>query len=222
MLKQRVRIRFRKVGDLRWIGHRDLARTLERIFRRAELVLATSQGYHPKPRMTFPSALPLGMEGWNEVVEIQLAQPTDLIEMVTRLNTESVEGLEFLRACVIPASAPTPQVASCVYRIQLDEGPYEEVRFRVAEVLAAPFWPVHRAARNAVLNLKDHVWQISALEGELRFRLRPSEIGGPTAREVLESLGLGNFEKDGGVIIREDVILADQESEALPAAFPQA
>jgi radical SAM-linked protein len=222
MFKQRVRIRFRKVGDLRWIGHRDLARTLERIFRRAHLVLATSQGYHPKPRMTFPSPLPLGMEGWNEVVEIQLAQPTGLPEMVARLNRESVQGLEFLRAFMIPASAPTPQVACCVYRIRLNEGAYEEVRSRVAQVMDSAFWPVQRVSRNTVLNLRDHAWEISAVEGELRLRLRPSEAGGPTARDVLESLGLGNFEKDGGVIVREDVILVDEASEVLPPPLPQA
>ena len=37
MIRQRVRIRFRKEEDLRWISHRDLIRVFERLFRRADL-----------------------------------------------------------------------------------------------------------------------------------------------------------------------------------------
>ncbi|HBO42708.1 MAG TPA: hypothetical protein DD670_01970 [Planctomycetaceae bacterium] len=62
-VRQRVRIRFSKQGDLRLIGHRDLVRVMERLFRRAELPLGMSQGFHPKPRMSFPTALALGIGG---------------------------------------------------------------------------------------------------------------------------------------------------------------
>ena len=46
MSRQRVQIRFRKHDDLRFIGHRDLLRTLERLFRRAGLKLRMSEGFH--------------------------------------------------------------------------------------------------------------------------------------------------------------------------------
>ena len=74
MVRLRVRIRFSKQGDLRLIGHRDLMRCLERVFRRAGLALGFSQGFHPKPRMTFPLALAVGIEGLDEVMEVELAE----------------------------------------------------------------------------------------------------------------------------------------------------
>ena len=61
MVRHRVRIRFRKQDDLRWIGHRDLMRCCERWFRRAGVALRRSEGFHPKPRMSFPSALAVGI-----------------------------------------------------------------------------------------------------------------------------------------------------------------
>ena len=70
--RHRVRIWFRKAGDLRFISHRDLVRTWERIFRRAELQLSRSEGFHPKPRMSFPAALAVGIAGTHELVEIEL------------------------------------------------------------------------------------------------------------------------------------------------------
>ena len=44
-------------------------RCLERLFRRAGLALSFSEGFHPKPRMTFPLALAVGIEGVDEVME---------------------------------------------------------------------------------------------------------------------------------------------------------
>jgi hypothetical protein len=74
MVRLRVRVRFSKQGDLRLIGHRDLMRCFERLFRRAGLRLRFSEGFHPKPRMTFPLALAVGIEGTDEVMELELAE----------------------------------------------------------------------------------------------------------------------------------------------------
>ncbi len=74
MVRLRVRVRFSKQGDLRLIGHRDLMRCMERLFHRAGLPLSFSEGFHPKPRMTFPLALAVGIEGNDEVMELELAE----------------------------------------------------------------------------------------------------------------------------------------------------
>ena len=79
-------MRFCKQGDLRLIGHRDLMRCLERVFRRAGLPLAMSQGFHPKPRMTFPLALAVGIEGIDEVMELELAESYTAEEVLGRLS----------------------------------------------------------------------------------------------------------------------------------------
>ncbi|MBC7337876.1 MAG: DUF2344 domain-containing protein, partial [Clostridia bacterium] len=92
-VRQRVRIRFSKTGDLRFIGHHDLVRTLERLFRRAELPLAFSQGFHPKPKISFPLALALGLEGRNEVLELELTEALSTDEILARLQRATVPGL---------------------------------------------------------------------------------------------------------------------------------
>ena len=92
MVRQRVRMRFCKQGDLRLIGHRDLMRCLERLFRRAGLPLAMSQGFHPKPRMTFPSALALGIEGVDEVLELELTESPPAEELLQRLTPHAPPG----------------------------------------------------------------------------------------------------------------------------------
>ena len=73
--REKFRILFRKDGPLRFISHHDLLRCWERLLRRAELPLRFSQGFHPKPRLSFPIALSLGAIGAQEILEIELVIP---------------------------------------------------------------------------------------------------------------------------------------------------
>src|SRR6185437_7478693 len=93
MVRHRVRIRFRKEGDLRLIGHRDLARAWERIFRRAGVALRMSEGFHPKPRMVFASALAMGVIGVDEALDVELALPRSADELLAALLARLPEGL---------------------------------------------------------------------------------------------------------------------------------
>ncbi len=72
MVRRRVRIRFSKSGMLRYLGHRDFVRAIERLLRRAGVVPAMTEGFHPKPKMSFPLALAVGIEGWDEILELEL------------------------------------------------------------------------------------------------------------------------------------------------------
>jgi radical SAM family uncharacterized protein len=66
------RIRFAKVGRAAFLGHLDLVRLLARSLRRADLPLAMTRGFSPKPRMAFGPALGLGVPSLGELVDIDL------------------------------------------------------------------------------------------------------------------------------------------------------
>src|SRR5579859_4762447 len=61
--RDKVRLRIRKDGSLRWLSHHDLLRTFERMLRRSGLPFRSSQGFHPHPRIVFALSLPLGVIG---------------------------------------------------------------------------------------------------------------------------------------------------------------
>ncbi len=102
MVRPRVRIRFCKQGDLRLIGHRDLMRCLERLTRRAGLGLALSEGFHPKPRMTLPLPLAVGIEGEDEIMEVELTELPEGEELSPRLARQAPPGLTFRSVEVLP------------------------------------------------------------------------------------------------------------------------
>jgi radical SAM-linked protein len=66
----RVRLRFAKVGKVRWTSHRDVARMWERALRRIRLPLAYTQGFSPRPKVSFGLALSTGHESVAEYLDI--------------------------------------------------------------------------------------------------------------------------------------------------------
>ena len=72
----RVRIRFVKLGKIRWTSHRDVARMWERAFRRVQLPVAYSAGFSPRPKVSFGLALPTGHESVAEYLDVELADQT--------------------------------------------------------------------------------------------------------------------------------------------------
>ena len=67
--RSRVRVRWAKLGRLVALSHLEAMHTLLRAIRRAGLPVAYSQGYHPKPRVSFGPALAVGIESRAEFIE---------------------------------------------------------------------------------------------------------------------------------------------------------
>ncbi len=89
---------FAKTGKARVLSHLEMVSVFQRAMRRADLPIAYSQGYNPKPRISFGDALPLGLESRAEEMQVILRQPVEAAEICRRLNDELPTGLEVLKA----------------------------------------------------------------------------------------------------------------------------
>ena len=85
---QRLRFRFTKCGDLRFIGHLDLMTLLVRAFRRARISMAYSQGFNPSPKLSMASPLSLYMESTGEVSELELSKREDVLDFKAKVNEQ--------------------------------------------------------------------------------------------------------------------------------------
>lgn len=122
-LRIRYRVRFGKTGLLRWIGHTDLAKLWERLGRRAELNFSMTEGFHPKPRIAFPSALALGVESLDEVVEIELAEELTPGELLQRLIADNQPGLTMRSVTRLPEGFGKAQLMLSEYIVTPPENP---------------------------------------------------------------------------------------------------
>ena len=102
----KVRLRFAKRGDLRLVSHHDLLRCLERMLRRAQIPIALTQGFSPRPKITFALALGLGIESLCEVVDLELAEPLEPTELLERLKAVAPPGFDWTDARPVAAGCP--------------------------------------------------------------------------------------------------------------------
>ncbi len=217
-----VRLRFVKLGRVRWTSHRDVARMWERALRRARVPLAYTEGFSPRPKLSFGLALPTGCESVAEYLDVTLAEPVEPAEMVERLGPLLPDGVDPTAAAPVPPGSPSLQqaVTSCSWEIDVN-ATEPELRTAVERVLDADELPVQRERkgrldtddlRPAVLSLSTTVTAAGAvtLLAELATHprgVRPTELGQVMAVE----LGLARrttqwIERDGS---REEPLVAD-------------
>ena len=92
----KARIKFRKYGIMRFIGHLDVMRYFQKAMRRADIPIAFTGGYSPHMIMSFAQPLGIGITSDGEYLDIELTAPVDSREAVKRMNEECVEGIEII------------------------------------------------------------------------------------------------------------------------------
>lgn len=209
-IRQRVRARFAKQGDLRFIGHQDLARAIERLLRRCGVRLSMTEGFHPRARLSFPLALAVGISADDEIVEMELAEEVDVARLAEQLSAHAPPGLSFRDVELIAAGTRKAVAESITYCLPIPTERCEQAAAKVAEFLAAATWPISRPGRRAPLDLRGDVLELKLGEKELCFRLGVTHEGMPRPREVLEALGLSDLEQQGYILTRAAVTLREQ------------
>ena len=127
--KIRVRVRFSKTGDLRYLSHRELMTAIIRAMRRADIPVAYSQGFHPSPRVSFGPPLNVGMSGKREYFDMELRPGLGINDMKETLNRLLPEGLSIHDMGLIPEGEPSLQSFISRYEYEIicpDTKPMED------------------------------------------------------------------------------------------------
>ena len=93
----KVRIKFTKVGALRYVGHLDFMRTFQKIIKRSGVLAVFTRGFSPHMIMSFASPLGVGLESLGEYVDFEMAyrDPYELTKIeLQRMNQLNIENAE--------------------------------------------------------------------------------------------------------------------------------
>ena len=136
-MKKKIRLKFRKVGELRFLSHLEMAHLFYRASKRADLPLCFSEGFHPMPRIIFATALPVGMESLAEVLDVECEGSITPSEVMEKLNRTLPPGIEIAEAEEVPlffhlSSLPHPSVYWIPLEPLLSK---EEVNLRIKKAL---------------------------------------------------------------------------------------
>jgi radical SAM-linked protein len=167
-----VRLRFTKRGKVRFISHRDVARAFERAFRIEQLPLAFTQGFAPRPKVSFGLALSVGYESDAEYLDVLLAEPASLGAVAGRLSGALPEGIDVTGIVALAARAPALQESVTAVRYEVTvtgaDGRVvgaDEVAAVVDRALTRPALPVIRIrkGREVTEDLRSIVRAMSVL-----------------------------------------------------------
>ena len=104
----KTRLAYTKKKEARYIAHLDLTRVFDRALRRAQIEVNYSEGFNPHPKISFGPPLPVGVEGVQEYVDIDLKEPesisreTCLKEAVGKLQKQLPEGVGLIGCGIRP------------------------------------------------------------------------------------------------------------------------
>ena len=104
----KIRIKFRKYGVMKFIGHLDMMRYFQKAMRRAEIDIAYSEGFSPHQIMSFAAPLGVGITSDGEYLDIEVHSTRSSIESVKALNDTMVEGVEIVSYRMLPCAISVP------------------------------------------------------------------------------------------------------------------
>ena len=212
---QRLRLTFSKMGPTRFIGHLDLARTMERVLNRAKIPVTYTQGFNRRPRMQMASALPLGFTSDCEIIDILLDEVVAPDRIKEMLLAKMAPGIILHTVEEVPINDPALQASTvtAVYTVTpLDPIDASALQQTIDDLLASETHMRERARgkRRKPYDLRPLIEEIRLEETadaptiHMRLALQEGKTGRPD--EVLYALGLDPADTR---IHRTQIILAD-------------
>lgn len=193
----KIRIKFRKYGNLKFIGHLDLQRFFQKCVRRAGIDVAYTAGFSPHQIMSFAAPLGIGLESNGEYMDMEVCSFSGSADTVRRLNEAGVEGIEVLSAKVLPEGAGNAMasVAAAGYTIHFREG--REPDFNWKEKLETFF------QKESIFITKET--KKSTMEMDIRPGIYAWKLDGDALYLLVDASSAGNI-KPGMVV---DAFLAE-------------
>ncbi len=195
----RLRIRFGRGQELKFISHLDLTRLWHRALRRAGVALAYSEGFNPHPRLSLAAPLQLGATSEAELMDVYTLEPATAPSLAARLKPELPPGLDILQVSMVGLHLPAlqAQVRFADYAVRVSAPDESELGQRIIAIMELKSLPWQHQ-RDTGLKSYDLRPLIAALKissyengvATLDMRLRCDAAGAGRPEQVVKALGL--------------------------------
>ncbi len=173
---------------MRFISHHNLMKLFERAIRRAGISVKMSEGFNPRPKIAYPLALPVGIKGLDEKLDMELCEWMEVSEIETRLRKQLPKNLQV--TSVEPISNKVkPSVKDVIYVVKPKNGKMPEAD-KIDELLSKNVLNTHRKGKKLSFNVRSSVNSITINLQTIVLNLKMTPKGMARPEEVLLYLGL--------------------------------
>ncbi|WP_425446588.1 TIGR03936 family radical SAM-associated protein [Dethiothermospora halolimnae] len=199
----KIRGKFIKGEELKYIGHLDLMRLFQRAFRRANIPMKYSEGYNPQPKFSTATALALGIPSDGEYFEIELVEKIDIDGFVKNMNRVLPNGIEILKAVYVDSKKSlTSKLRWATYIMELTfensldkDGLESEIDklLKKSEIIITKEKKKKGKIKIREVNIRDYIEEILVLlvdgnNGILKTKLKTGSQGNLKPEVLIESM----------------------------------
>ncbi len=184
ILRLKYLLYYSRSGNLRFLSHLETASVIIRALARAKFPLRFSEGFNPKPRISFRGALPVGVEAMAEPLIVELAHKIDIDKMVLNMNETLPAGIEivFAEGPVENIKDALSKISDPTYQISLN-GSGITTESEVSSINAflkkdEVWYEFIGEKKDKRINIRQYVEDIEILENGEGFRLKMKKING--------------------------------------------
>ena len=186
-----IRVRFGKEGMMRYIGHLDVLRTFQKIFRRAGVPMVYSKGYSPHPVMSFALPLGLGLSSEGEYLDAAVEDGADPEAMLAALKAATAEELPVYALRMLPEKAENAMasVGGAVWKVTLPSNmPAERAKTALNAILAreAIILPKKTKTREIELDIRQMIFSAAVEDGAVVMTLAAGSKANLSPEMVLD------------------------------------
>jgi radical SAM-linked protein len=196
---QRLRIKFSRGPEIKFISHLDIVRLWQRAFNRASIEIAYSSGFTPHPRISLAAPLPIGVTSEAELMDIFCIKGVAPHFFASAINQQLPHGMTVDKVFPISFDLPSlqSQVSLAEYQVEvhIENGP-PDIQVALNELLALESLPWQHQRDTGIKQydlrkLIDDLWLIAlkAPVGMLGMRLRCDSSGSGRPEQVVAALG---------------------------------
>jgi len=196
---QRLRIRFSRGEELKFISHLDIMRLWQRALHRAGIPLAYTEGFSPHPRISLAAPLAVGVTSQAELMDIFCTRWVSPHFFTNAVGQQLPPGIEMLQVHSVAPSMPSlqSQVGYAEYRVEVEtEKDQQGIEAALASLLSAKSLPWHHQRDTGTRNydlraLIDNLWLIEWHNsyGTIGMKLRCDSGGSGRPEQVAAALG---------------------------------
>ena len=196
---QRLRIRFCRGQEVKFISHLDILRLWQRALHRAEITVAYSEGFSPHPRISLAAPLPTGVTGQAELMDILCTKWVSPHFFTATVSQQLPPGIEILQVYQVALTMPSlqSQVRYAEYRVEVEtEKGQKDIESALTKLLSMKHLPWQHQRDTGTRNydlraLIDDLWLIDGHSGycTLGMRLRCDNSGSGRPEQVTTALG---------------------------------
>jgi len=203
---KKLKISFSKLDQAKYFGHLEMVKIFIRAIRRSEIPVKYSEGFHPKPLISFEDALPIGIESLNEILYLSVHDHVKPQTIINGLNMHLPNGLSILNCHLAPTKPSNKLFEPVVYMATSKNGLFDEEKMyhfnMTSEFIITRF---NRKGSIKKINLKDMVINLELLapnQVRMIVKSEPGQMVRPF--EVLEKVfGLSKIEIKQAAVVKQ-------------------